>query len=150
MADQDELDYAISTDDESHAEEKEQQVKVKSDFKKAPSKVVAKRRKQTKDILTGTNLNAYRENGFVATMSQWPACYSLVMFYILSKVSLYFETSIGYKLAAMSYRQTMLLTFVIIVVARNVFIPSRLHKFDKRKGEKQEKKSSSKKSKRRQ
>ena len=58
----------------------------------------------TKAILDGASMSSYRENGFMDKMSEWPSVYSLLIFYFLSKLLIYMETSIGYKLASMSRR----------------------------------------------
>lgn len=80
----------------------------------------------------------FREEGLVARMSEYPGLYSLVIYFALSQLLIYLETPIGYKLASMSRSQTCLLIFAIVTVARNVFIPSRLQRFEKRKEMKQD------------
>ena len=60
---------------------------------------------------------------------EYPGCYSMLLTCLISYALVYFETSIGAKISSFSRTQTMLILFVICIVSKNVFIPSRANRF---------------------
>ena len=61
----------------------------------------------------------------------WPALYSVLFSLAASYALVHYETAIGAKIQTFSMSQSMLILFVICIVAKNVFVPSRAHRFVK-------------------
>ncbi len=63
------------------------------------------------------------------SFSEWPGLYSLVLSLALGYALVYYETSLGAKIEQWSSTQISLVLFVICIVAKNVFVPSRANRF---------------------
>ena len=107
-----EHDYSISTDDDSeHAKSKRHQIK--SD----KISVAGKHRKSKKATV-------------LHNLCCWAGTVSAATFALSSYVLILLDTSVGNKIASLSWTQQVLLMMIVIVVARNIFIPSRLNRFE--------------------
>ena len=68
-------------------------------------------------------------DSFFNRFCEWPGLYSLLFTCLAAGSLIYMETQFGAKIWSLSTSQILLVLFVIFVVAKNVFIPSRANRF---------------------
>mmetsp|Transcript_5632 Transcript_5632/g.7509 ORF Transcript_5632/g.7509 Transcript_5632/m.7509 type:complete len:155 (+) Transcript_5632:363-827(+) len=136
-ADQEEEDYAISTEDDSGAviggSQKHDDHESKADSSGAAEEAtLSLNRSRSRSIKPTNSFGAlvsqkWRKVGH--KFCEWPGLYSVLLTVLLSYSLIYFETSPGAKIAQFSYSQITVCLLVICMVAKNVFIPSRATRF---------------------
>ena len=81
-------------------------------------------------MLTPAKHKKFKKATLLYHMSCWAGTCSAVIFAASSFVLIQLDTAIGNKIASLSWAQQVVLLMIVIVVARNIFVPSRLNRFE--------------------
>ena len=74
-----------------------------------------------------------KKDSMMVRFCDYPGLYSVLVTLVVSYALIHFETAIGAKIMSFSNSQIATCLFVICIVAKNVFIPSRANRFIEKK-----------------